>query len=99
MKLLMWMYWLIIQEKQSFDQGNKYTSNRFKRSVLPNSILTAFLNPVCGLSMEAALVILAKPIIYCSETLVHNSNSFDVWNYILGSGMQKVQGNATYYLY
>ncbi|KAF8393290.1 hypothetical protein HHK36_021531 [Tetracentron sinense] len=50
---------------------------------------SVFLHPVYGLPMETALVILAEPSIYCSETLLHDLCSSDVWDNILGSWIQK----------
>ncbi|KAF2304887.1 hypothetical protein GH714_039264 [Hevea brasiliensis] len=77
------------EEKQGVDQRTKQTFTRFKGSILPNSILTVLLYPVYGLPMEAALVILAKPSILCSETLIHSIHSIDVWDNILESRLQK----------
>jgi hypothetical protein len=53
----------MIQEKQSIDQGTKYTSNGFQRYILPHSPLSIFFHAMHRVPMETALVLLEKPII------------------------------------
>jgi hypothetical protein len=85
----------MVQEKQGPDQGSKYPSTRYKRLVLLYQIFPVFLQPVYGLSMETTSIILAKPTIQCSETLVHHLHCLNVWNNILGSWLQKVSSTSS----
>ena len=43
-----------------------------------------------GLPVETTFVILAKPTLQCSQTVIYNFHSFNVWHNILGSWLQKV---------
>jgi hypothetical protein len=54
------------------------------------SLFPAILNSIFCLPMETTLVVLEKPTVHCSKTTIYNSHSFDIWNNLLGSWLQKV---------
>ncbi|CAL5435368.1 unnamed protein product [Camellia sinensis] len=61
----------------------------YKNSDLYRRLFQHFLHPMHGMPMGKTLVMLAKPVIQCSEILVHNMHSSIVWDYLLGSWLQK----------
>lgn len=84
---------MLFQEEQGTNPGAQQTSSRLERSLLPDEVLPAILQPVYGLLVEAALVLLEEPAIHCCSVSLHYLHCPDVWHHVLGPRIPKVSSH------
>lgn len=79
-----------MQEERGLDQGAERAGAGVRRSAFPNTAFSALLYSVLGLPMEAAQVLLEKPVLHRHQDLLHHHLGPPFRDDLLAAGPKKV---------